>query len=118
MFEDLDPLESGENQEYYVSAPDESWQFLLDENGAIKTIFLFFSNGYDSFEGISKHTTREQIFSKYEAPSSKGDEKEIPFLGAKGAWEAYKFPDLALHIEHTVGKDSIEQITLSVPKNN
>lgn len=114
VFEDHDP-EEGTPQEYYVSASDESWEFSLDRENRISAIFLYLSNGYESFNEISHKTTKEDVLNKFGEPDHQGIEKELAFLGRKGAWESYNLGSYVMHIEHTVGQDTIDKITLSLP---
>ena len=111
-----DDLEDGDEQEYYVSDPNRTWEFLLENENTIKTIFLFLKNGYEQYDTLSYLTKREEIFSKYGKPSKMGDKQEISILGKKGAWERYDYPNYSFHIEHSVGSDTIEKITLMLAR--
>jgi hypothetical protein len=115
VLEAYDVLEEGDEQEYYVSAPDDSWQLLLDPDNTIKTIFLFLGNGYNNFNSITSSTTPSEIVKMHGEPSSKGKTHEIPLIGKVGAWERYEFSEYVLHIEHSMVKGTVEKITLMLP---
>jgi len=117
VLEVYDTLEEGDEQEYYVSAPDGSWQLLLEPDNTVKTIFLFLANGYSNFNGITSSTTPSEIVKKMHGePSSKGNSQEIPIIGKVGAWERYEFSEYVLHIEHSLVKGTVKKITLMLPR--
>jgi len=107
-----DELEEGDEQEYCVKALDESWEFLIESDHTIKTIFLFLSNGYGHFNGISSSTTKKEVIRKLGKPTKQGEAQEISILGNFGAWERYDRDEYALHIEHSAHSDTIVKITL------
>ena len=111
-----DNLEESEEQEYCVSAPDESWEIHLGKNNSITTIFLFLAKGYAGFDGVNNLTARDEILRKYGSPIKFSAEKEVAILGKMGAWERYDYPDYVLHFSHSIGSDRVEQITLMLPK--
>jgi len=115
VLEAYENLEEGEEQEYYVSAPDNSWEFLLEKGNSIKTIFLYLDNGSVGFGGVSTNTTRDELISIFGKPSRQGEIQEFPDLGLKGAWERYDFENYSLHIEHDPHSDHISMLTIMVP---
>ena len=115
ILEVYDCLADGDEQEYYVTGPDHLWEFLLDKNSAIRTIFLYTANGHKGFDGIHHLSKQDEVLEKYGAPHKSGEEKEISILGKKGAWERYEYPTYVLHIEHSVGADTVEKITIMLP---
>ncbi|GAB2199496.1 hypothetical protein [Pseudomonas abyssi] len=115
MLEVYDLLEEGDEQEYYVAGLDHSWEFLLDKCNVVKTVFLYVAAGYQEFDGIGQLTRRDEILKKYGVPSKSGEEKEVSILGKKGAWERYDYSDHVMHIEHSVGMDTVQKITLMLP---
>ncbi|MBL4832539.1 MAG: hypothetical protein JKY26_01085 [Pseudomonas sp.] len=115
MLEVYELLEEGDDQEHHVSGLDHSWEFLLDKWNVVKTVFLYVAAGYQEFDGIGQLTRRDEIFKKYGVPSKSGEEKELSILGKKGAWERYDYSDHVMHIEHSVGMDTVQKITLMLP---
>ena len=115
IMEVYDCLAEGDEQEYYVTEPNRLWEFLLDETSTIKTIFLYTAKGHKGFDGVHYLTKQDEVLRKYGAPQKSGKEKEFPILGRKGAWERYEYPTYSLRIEHSVGADTVEKITIMLP---
>lgn len=110
-----DNLEEAEEQEFFVSAPDESWEFHLGKDNTITTIFLFLTKGFGEFDGVNQFTTRDEILKKYGSPTKYSQEKTIPILGKVGAWERYDYENYVLHFSHCVNSDKIDKISFMLP---
>jgi len=108
----FDDLEEDEEQFYSVSAKDKSWELKIGNGNIVEAVFLYLDYGFESFEGVSKSTTREEILIKYGTPARSGDEREVQFLGRYGAWDRYNYGNYCVHFEHEVGSNTVKKITV------
>ena len=107
-----DELEVGEEQEYSVSSIDNTWEMSLDDKNRIKTIFLYFNEGFTVFENIKRNMSLSNTIKLLGEPYNFGDGRSLPYLGDYGAWLKYKRENHYLHIEYEYNRDIVKMVTL------
>ncbi len=112
----FDDLEAGEQQEYSVSALDESWEISLGEGNLIKTIFLHDIDKFSDSMGFNSNSSESDINMLFGKPAHKGEQSESAFLGTQGSWERYDLDDKVIHIEHYVDSNKIKMVTIMLPE--
>jgi len=107
-----DSLEGGDEQEYFVSAKNDSWQISLGQNHRIETIFLYMQKGFQEILGINSNSKKKDIENLFGHPKRSGEQSEMALVGKKGEWVRYDFETYALHIEYEIDSNNIKMVTL------
>lgn len=118
MEETYDHLEDGDEQEYFLCGIDKSWEIPIPRSGKIETIFLYLSDAFTEYHGISQNMTKEQVVSIFGKPIWSGEPSTHGMLEDKGAWEKYQLENYFLHIEHVKNYEGVKMITLMVIKQS
>jgi len=86
-----------------------------DSEDRISVIFMC-SNEHDRWDDslfdIPFSLTRTEVLSRLGTPAKSGEKFRDPILGEYGAWDRFKIPQGAMHIQYQVDGLGIAQITL------
>ena len=102
--------------EYSVAAKDNSWEFILSENGYIITIFIYPESAKKLPENLNKDYTLQQVTEILGDPDRSGKRFDDEFIGKQGAWIRYSRENHCLHIQEKFDEEGIKLITLMTPE--
>ena len=95
----------------YASHPSGEFEAVLNSaRRVVDTVFIYRDSPLLS--GLVPFSaTQADVHARFGVPSTAGPETVIKFLGPKGAWERFDYPDWSLHFHYVVGGDQLELVT-------
>lgn len=104
----------------YLSAPEAGLGAQLDEAGRIAVVFLH-SAGHEGHAayagtlpfGLEFGQSRDQVRALLGVPDRSGEASQLPFLGPKPAWDAFRRGAIEVHVSYTSDDAGISLVTLS-----
>ncbi len=94
---------------------DHGLELRCDAYCSVCAIFIF-SQEYGGFDEslfeIPFSLKREQVLEHFGEPSKTGERFSDPILGEYGAWDRFRRPGIAIHVEYRADADEISKITL------
>lgn len=115
------PLKPIEDQSY-ISMPDAGISMVFPDNRTVDAIQLHAAGheGYSAYaaalpSGLVFDMSRAQVRDHLGQPDQQGEEKILPLLGKKPAWDSFARDGYRLHVEYNFGATAIQLVSL-MPK--
>ncbi|MBY4770297.1 hypothetical protein [Burkholderia ambifaria] len=104
----------------YVSCEALGVSLVLPDNETVAAVQLHADRheGFVGFagclpSGLAFDMNRSETRSILGVPEKSGEERELPLLGKKSAWDSFTVGELRLHVEYLPGGNGIQLLTLT-----
>ncbi len=90
-------------------------EVVCDEADCVQTIFVHRDGCGEPLTEIPFRSTRQQVLSRFGAPTRSGGAVSLPGIGRRGPWDRFSLDGHLVHVQYCVDRDEVEIITLMRP---